>query len=46
MKATVITDASFCSETRAAEWAAWITLDNGNRIKRAKQSMKSVRDKK
>ena len=26
-RATVITDASFCGETRAAGWAAWIRLD-------------------
>jgi ribonuclease HI len=38
MRATVIADASFCPETRAAGWAAWITLSNNlvfpERIKR------------
>lgn len=27
MKATVITDASFCDETKAAGWAAWVRID-------------------
>lgn len=27
MKATVITDASFCHETKASGWAAWIRID-------------------
>lgn len=27
MKATVITDASFCPRTRAAGWAAWVRVD-------------------
>lgn len=34
MKATVITDASFCPETNAAGWAAWVSPDRGDRIKR------------
>lgn len=29
MRATVITDASFCSETKAGGWAAWIAYDRG-----------------
>lgn len=29
MKATVIADASFCPETKAAGWAVWIAADNG-----------------
>lgn len=33
MKATVITDASFCPETGAAGWAAWVAHDKG-KIKR------------
>jgi ribonuclease HI len=28
-RATVITDASFCSETRSGGWAAWIAYDGG-----------------
>lgn len=32
-RATVITDASFCHETRASGWAAWIKLDGGEAIK-------------
>lgn len=27
LKATVITDASFCHQTRAAGWAAWVSID-------------------
>lgn len=34
MKATVITDASFCLKTRYAGWAVWIVLDGGERIKK------------
>ncbi len=34
MKATVITDASFCHDTKSAGWAAWISPDMGERIKR------------
>lgn len=34
MRATVITDASFCAKTKKAGWAAWITLDDGQRVKR------------
>lgn len=34
MKATVITDASFCPETCAAGWAAWVSPDKGLRVKR------------
>lgn len=33
MWATVITDASFCPNTRAAGWGAWVTLDDGRRLK-------------
>ena len=29
MKATVITDASFCQQTKAGGWAAWIAFDGG-----------------
>lgn len=29
MKATVITDASFCPDTKAAGWAVWIAYDGG-----------------
>ena len=29
MRTTVITDASFCSETKAGGWAAWIAYDVG-----------------
>lgn len=29
LKATVITDASYCPRTRAGGWAAWITSDEG-----------------
>lgn len=35
MRATVITDASFCSQTHAAGWAAWIAADHHERIKRS-----------
>lgn len=34
MKATVITDASFCMKTKKAGWAAWIRLDDGQCVKR------------
>lgn len=33
MKATVISDASFCPYTKAAGWAAWIVIDGPLRIK-------------
>lgn len=33
MKATVITDASYCPETGAAGWAAWLAFDDGRRMK-------------
>ena len=29
MRATVITDASFCHQTKAGGWAAWIAYDQG-----------------
>lgn len=29
MRATVITDASFCHETKSGGWAAWIAYDKG-----------------
>lgn len=29
MRATVITDASFCGKTKAGGWAAWIAYDKG-----------------
>jgi len=29
MKATVITDASFCPDTASAGWAAWVAYDKG-----------------
>jgi ribonuclease HI len=32
---TVITDASFCPQTKAAGWAAWIRLGKGKLIKRS-----------
>lgn len=34
MKATVITDASFCPETKSAGWAIWVAHDKGARIKK------------
>lgn len=33
MRATVITDASFCPKTKAGGWACWITPDVGTRVK-------------
>lgn len=33
MKATVITDASFCNKSNAAGWAAWIRIDGAVPIK-------------
>lgn len=33
MRATVITDASWCPRSGAGGWAAWITFDGGRRIK-------------
>lgn len=48
MKATVITDASFCPQTKAAGWAAWVRIDNqGEPICRYgsfKQPVSSARD--
>ena len=35
MKATVITDASFCHETKAGGWAAWIAYDGGTKEKQS-----------
>jgi len=35
MRATLITDASFCPKTRAGGWAVWITFDGGVRCKKA-----------
>lgn len=35
MRATVITDASFCHKTLASGWAAWITLDTKERIQKS-----------
>jgi len=35
VRATVITDASFCNHTRAAGWAAWIAADHHERIQRS-----------
>lgn len=35
MLATIITDASFCSETKAAGWAAWIRADGGIKVTRS-----------
>lgn len=37
MKATVITDASFCPETNAAGWAAWVTYSKGTERERIKK---------
>ncbi|MEM1345568.1 MAG: reverse transcriptase-like protein [Pseudomonadota bacterium] len=34
-RATVITDASFCADTRSAGWAAWIKGDDGLSIQRS-----------
>lgn len=36
MRATVITDASFCHKTKAAGWACWISADNGKTKKGGK----------
>ena len=33
LRATVNVDASFCPRTRAAGWAAWISIDGGAKIK-------------
>lgn len=35
MRATIITDASFCPKTKAAGWAAWIASDLGPRVRKA-----------
>ena len=35
MRATVIADASFCSNTKAAGWAVWIAYDGGAKEKRS-----------
>jgi ribonuclease HI len=35
LKATVISDASFCAQTKAAGRAFWITIDGGERIKKS-----------
>lgn len=35
MRATVITDASFCSNTKAGGWAAWIAYDGGHKGRHA-----------
>jgi ribonuclease HI len=35
MRATVITDASHCSRTKAGGWAAWIAYDGGNKGRHA-----------
>lgn len=35
MRATVITDASFCPDTKAGGWAVWIAGDIGARIKQS-----------
>ncbi len=37
MKATVITDASFCPETGASGWAAWVTYSKGTERERIKR---------
>lgn len=48
MKATVITDASFCPWTKAAGWAAWVRVDGRSKpIKRYgafKQPVQTSRD--
>lgn len=33
-KATVITDASYCQDSLAGGWAAWVKLDGGGSVKR------------
>ena len=35
MRATVITDASFCQQQCVGGWAAWVAMDNGLKIKQA-----------
>lgn len=35
LRATVNTDASFCPHTKAAGWAAWISIDGGIKIKKS-----------
>jgi ribonuclease HI len=35
MRATIITDASFCPDTKAGGWAVWIAGDIGARIKQS-----------
>lgn len=48
MRATVITDASFCPKTKAAGWAAWVRIDGRKEpIKKYgafKQSVENSRD--
>lgn len=34
-RATVISDASFCPDTRAAGWAAWVSMTGNHKIKRS-----------
>jgi ribonuclease HI len=38
LSATVICDASFCPETKAAAWATWITYQRGSTKERIKRS--------
>lgn len=33
MRATIITDASWCPNTRAGGWAAWVTLESKERLR-------------
>lgn len=37
MKATIITDASFCPKTKAAGWAVWISSDSMKGVKQSGQ---------
>ncbi len=37
MKATVITDASFCHDTKSAGWAAWVSYNKDGETRRIKK---------
>lgn len=41
MRATIITDASFCPQTKAHGWACWISLDGGKKVRRSGSFLKN-----